>query len=162
LSSCTFSIFPPLSSYHSLAVDVHSTSFHLRIVNFYHHILSHTHSLDPLFLLPISDSIPTIIAGDFNTHSLFWTPPPHSISPWAPILEEWIDTHSLSLTIPEGAVTWQNNRSHSLIDLLLVNPALLDLPLSPLLCDVSFSLSFGSDHAGLLYSFHLPQPVTAA
>jgi hypothetical protein len=45
-----------------------------------------------------------------------------------------------------------------LIDLLLVNPALLELPLSPLLCDVSFSLSFGSDHAGLLYSFHLPRP----
>jgi hypothetical protein len=45
-----------------------------------------------------------------------------------------------------------------LIDLLLVNTALLDFPLAPLLCEVSFALSFGSDHAGLLYSFHLPRP----
>jgi hypothetical protein len=45
-----------------------------------------------------------------------------------------------------------------LIDLLLVNAALLDFPLSPSYCDVSFALSFGSDHAGLLYSLPLPRP----
>jgi hypothetical protein len=48
-------------------------------------------------------------------------------------LEDWIDAHSFSLTVPDGSITWQNDRSHSLIDLLLVNTALLDFPLAPLL-----------------------------
>jgi hypothetical protein len=157
-SSCTFSHIPSLASYHLIGVDVRSSSFHLRLVCFYHHILSNSHSFDPILLLPFTPSIPTLIAGDFNTHSLFWSHPRQSLSPWAPVLEEWIDDHSFFLTVPDGSITWENSRSCSLIDLLLVNSALLDFPLSPSSCEVSFALSFGSDHAGLLYTLPLPPP----
>jgi hypothetical protein len=145
-SSCNLSPIPSLTSYHSIGVDVHSSSFHLRLICFYHHVPSNTHSLDPLLLLPFEPSVPTIVAGDFNTHSLFWSLPHQSLSPWAPILEEWIDNHSFFLTVPDGSITWQNSRSRSLLDLLLVNSALLDFPLAPSSCEVSFALSFGSDH----------------
>jgi hypothetical protein len=69
-TSCTFSPIPSLTSYHSIGVDVRSSSFHLCLLCFYHHVPSHTHSLHPLFSLPIDPSIPTLIGGDFNTHSL--------------------------------------------------------------------------------------------
>jgi hypothetical protein len=157
-TSCTFLPIPSLASYHSIGVDVHSSSFHLRLLCFYHHVPSNTHSLHPLLSFPFQPSIPTLIGGDFNTHSLFWSHPCQSLSSWAPVLEDWIDEHSLFLTVPDGSTTWQNSRSHSLIDLLFVNSTLLDFPLSPSSCEVSFALSFGSDHAGLLYSLPLPCP----
>jgi hypothetical protein len=157
-SSCTFSPIHSISSYHSIGLDVTSSSFHLHLINFYHHVPSSSHSFEPLLLLPLDPHIPTLIAGDFNTHSLFWSIPPQASSPWAPVLEEWIDRHNLFLTVPDGSITWQNTRHHSFIDLLFVNAALFDFPLSPSTCEVSFSLTFGSDHAGLLYSFPLPLP----
>jgi hypothetical protein len=108
-TSCTFSTIPSLTSYHSIGVDVRSSSFHLRLLDFYHHVPSHTHSLHPLLSLPFDPSIPTLIGGDFNTHSLAWSLPRQSLSPWAPVLEDWIEDHSLLLTVPEGSITWQND-----------------------------------------------------
>ena len=44
------------------------------IINFYHDVQDNT-CLRMLLALDINATTPTLIAGDFNTHSLAWSPP---------------------------------------------------------------------------------------
>jgi hypothetical protein len=45
-----------------------------RVINFYHHDVKNSLSLDTLIDLDIDAIIPTLIIGDFNAHSEEWSP----------------------------------------------------------------------------------------
>ena len=52
------------------------------IVNFYHNVWDAT-SLEALLALGLDPLIPTLVTGDFNTHSRLWSPPSITPSLWA-------------------------------------------------------------------------------
>jgi hypothetical protein len=81
------------------------------------------------------------------------------VTPWAEALEEWIDDESLVSLGPDGAITRTQGSDHpSIIDLMLANPGFLEIPEFPAKCSVSFDLSLGSDHAGLLLAIPVSLP----
>jgi hypothetical protein len=51
------------------------------------------------------DGTPTVLAGDFNTHSPSWSPAGLTTSPWARPLEEWMDREGFHNLIAPGTVT---------------------------------------------------------
>jgi hypothetical protein len=147
----TVTTVPESMSYHSIGLTLTHDTLTLTLLNIYHHVIDHNPTLDFITGLRLDPSIPTIIGGDFNTHSPLWSPHTCHASPWAPILEAWFDRESLLSTVPEGAITRQHDGQRpSLIDHILVNLAFLAEPDFPPECLVSFDLSLGSDHAGLL------------
>jgi endonuclease/exonuclease/phosphatase family metal-dependent hydrolase len=86
LTSLTVTPIPHLSFYDLLGLTLISSSFHLTIINFYHHVRRHQGNLS--HLLDFSpDPTPILLAGDFNTHSDTWSPGGKRASPWAPSLE---------------------------------------------------------------------------
>src|SRR6267142_1075296 len=124
--------------------------FTLNILNFYHHVVRHRPSLLPLLSFSIDDT-PTLLGGDFNTHSPLWSPPDIPPSSWHDQLEEWLDASGMVSTVPEGAITHRTPGTRpSLIDHIFVNQAFLSHPAYPAECTVSFEYTVGSDHAGLL------------
>src|SRR6267142_2780596 len=135
--------------------------FTLHILNFYHHVVRHRPSLLPLLSFDMDDT-PTLLAGDFNTHSPLWSPPGVPPSRWHDQLEEWLDASGLVSTVPEGAITHRAPGTRpSLIDHIFVNQAFLSHPAFPVECAVSFEYVVGSDHAGLLLTVptsHSPVP----
>src|SRR5713226_9590250 len=58
------------------------------IVNFYNDIRDRS-SLNVPLVLDLDPSVPTLVVGDFNTHSHSWSPPDINPSPWAEQVEEW-------------------------------------------------------------------------
>jgi hypothetical protein len=52
-----------------------------RVINFYHDVRDNS-SLQALLSLDIDALTPTLIVGDFNTHSPSWSPPDTPRSPW--------------------------------------------------------------------------------
>ena len=148
-----------ISSPSSLVVDILSDTDSLRLINIYHHTpdkrshLQHitTYELDPL--------IPTLVAGDFNTHRPTWSLPEATTSPWASALEEWFEGNDLFLCSPPGVATWEGRpeQAPSVLDLLLLNSTAMQ---TDQFSDVtvSFPHSLGSDHAALFISW---TPVTA-
>jgi len=155
--ACTFAITNvlshPISSPESMILDISFEQESLHIINIYHcipsdrdghkllHILSST--LDPL--------IPTLLLGDFNTHSHIWSLPSATISPWAAELIDWFDNQGLELLNPPHTAMWRShqNRVHpSVLDLALINEAVaISRQISPL--TISFADSVSSDHAAL-------------
>jgi len=113
---CTFSVVNnlshPLSTLESMVLDFSFEDKSLCIVNIYHcvpteprqhslfHILSH--ELDPL--------LPTLLVGDFNTHSHIWSFPYSTVSPWASDLVDWFDNQGLELLNPPCVAMWESGR----------------------------------------------------
>ena len=58
-----------------------------RIINFYHDVKDSS-SLQTLITLDIDATTPTLVVGDFNTHSPSWSPPDIPRSGWAGQVEE--------------------------------------------------------------------------
>ena len=56
-----------------------------------------THELD--------SSVPTVIAGDFNTHARQWSLPGANLSSWASRLHDWFEDSGLSLLNPPSITT---------------------------------------------------------
>src|SRR6267142_2461460 len=137
-----------------------SPRFTLHILNFYHHIVRHHPSLLPLLSFTVDDSSPTLLGGDFNTHSPLWSPPDVPPSRWHDQLEEWLDASGVVSTVPTGAITHRAPGTRpSLINHIFVNHAFLAHPDYPAECVVSFDYTVGSDHAGLLLTVptaHIP------
>jgi hypothetical protein len=144
-----------------MAVDFDLGPGHrFRLINVYHQVPEKGHSLHGLFDSSLDSTIPTLVVGDFNTHSSLWSPPRLTRSPWADALESWLLDQHLSCRNPAGVVTWRGlpGQTPSTLDLLFLNPLALssDRFSDPL---VSFDLSLGSDHAALFTTFSFPSPL---
>ena len=147
----------PLLSPNSMVIDLLSPSardtIQLRIVNVYHDKPASGHSLNHLFSHTLDDTIPTILLGDFNTHSPRWSLPHSTHSSWAPTFHEWMDDNGLDPLNPVNEHTWQKRGSrNSIIDLALANESARFIAnLSAL--TVSWYHA-ASDHAALLIEFY--------
>ena len=125
-----------------------------RVINFYHDVRDNT-SLQALLALDIDALTPTLIIGDFNTHSPAWSPPNIPRSYWAARIEEWAAQNLLELANDPGVITRKGaeHERDSVIDLAWYNEAAIQLStFSDLRVDWGGSL--GSDHAMLIVSGH--------
>jgi len=132
-----------------------------RLVNIYHHCPKKGHGLSHLFTHPLDPSLPTLVVGDFNTHSSTWSSPGATVSSWATPLEEWFEDSDLTLANPAGLATRKGNPKHnerdSVLDLVLINDtAIATGRFSPI--TISFEDSIGSDHAALHIYWSPPLP----
>ena len=133
-----------------MIVDLSFNDDVLRLVNVYHCVPERGHDLSHILSLELDPVVPTLVAGDFNTHGPEWSLPGASMSPWAQALEEWFEASELSLCNPHGVATWlgREDQCPSVLDLALLNtPAKLSNQFSDI--SVSFDLSLGLDHAAL-------------
>ena len=124
------------------------------IINFYHNVRDGT-SLQALIALDIDAVIPTLVVGDFNTHSPSWSPPDIPRSRWAGRIEEWAAANLLTLANKQGEVTRKGSdrERDSVIDLIWYNEStILKSTFSGLKVDWDGSL--GSDHALLQVTAH--------
>ena len=93
---------PDLAAHNCLQiVDVISDNQTVRIVNFYNDVRDPS-ARQALFGLDLHEPhIPTVVCGDFYTHSPSWSLPGATPSPWARDLEDWAATQLLQLANPE-------------------------------------------------------------
>jgi hypothetical protein len=120
-----------------------------RVINVYHDAKDRS-GLDALMSLDLDPFTPTLIMGDFNTHSRSWSPDDVEPSYWAWRLEEWAASNLLTLANNPGTITRRapNDDRDSVIDLAWYNAAAIDrATFSDLRVDWEGSL--GSDHAAL-------------
>ena len=101
----------PMLSPNSMVFDLLSPSnrdtVQLRIINVYHDKPASGHSLSHLFSHTPDDTVPTVLLGDFNTHSPRWSLPHSTHSSWAPAFHEWMDNNGLEPLNPINEHTWQ-------------------------------------------------------
>lgn len=144
----------PCASSSSIITDLILPTETLRIVNIYHQVPVQGHALHHLLSNQFDDSISTLIMGDFNTHSVRWSFPFATISPWSHDLEDWFSDQGLHVLNTPRVATWQgrDDQHPSVLDLALLNDAaLFNDQFSSL--SVSFTDSLGSDHAALHISW---------
>jgi len=163
-------IFPrldhPIASCNSQVIEVIvlGTVFHL--VNIYHSVRNHKPSLSHILPHPLDPDTPTLVVGDFNTHSSTWSLPGATVLCWAAPLEEWFEESDLLLANPAGVATRKGTHSDnraehdSVLDLFLLNDcAVATSRFSPM--TISFDDSLGSDHAALSIFWSPPyEPTT--
>ena len=89
----TYSVLPAVNSYSCLGICL-DTDTPIFIFNYYHHVIDKRPNLCHLLSLTLPDG-PLILCGDFNTHSPLWSLLDLPTSPWAPTLENWLDTNNL-------------------------------------------------------------------
>ena len=118
-----------------------------RLVNFYNDVGDAT-ALQTLLRLDLDPTIPTLVSGDFNTHSRSWSPEGITPSTWASDIEEWA-LGNLLILANEPKVITRRGASHersSVLDLTWYNDAAVeDTVFSDWTLDWEGSL--GSDHA---------------
>ena len=92
--------------------------------------------------LYIDALMPTLIIGDFNTHSPSWSPPDTTWSNWARKVEEWAAKNLLTLTNTPGEVTHKgaDHEHDSVIDLAWYNVVIQANPFTNLKIDWEGSL----------------------
>jgi hypothetical protein len=130
-----------------------------RVINFYHHDVKDSLSLDTLSGLDIDAITPTLIIGDFNAHSEEWSPRGVLHSKGARRIEEWAAMNLLTLANTPGEITRRgaNLDKDSVLDLAWYNEAaILASTFSGLRID--WEGSMGSDHAMLHISGHTSEP----
>ena len=140
----------PAASLSSMVMDIIAGDETLCVYNIYHDCPESGHGLQHLLTHSLEDTIPTVLLGDFNTHSPTWSLPGKATSAWAGALEDWFDKEGLTIQNPPGVPTWHGtDKQHpSVLDLMLLNEAALFADqMSPL--TISFKHSIGSDHAAL-------------
>ena len=144
----------PCASPSSLITDLVFPTETLRVVNVYHQVPERGHALHHLLSNHFDDAVPTLMMGDFNTHSARWSFPFATISSWSRDLEDWFSDQGLHLINTPRVATWQgrDEQHPSVLDLALLNDvALFNDQFSSL--SVSFTDSLGSDHAALNISW---------
>jgi len=153
----------PLSTLESMVLDFSFEEETLRIVNVYHCVpdeLSH-HNLLHLLSSELDPLLPTLLLGDFNTHSHIWSFPYSTISTWATDLVDWFDNQGLELLNPPCVATWEsgrNDRHPSVLDLALINEAAaISRQISDL--HISFQESISLDHAALRLLWYLAESI---
>jgi Endonuclease-reverse transcriptase len=125
-----------------------------RIINFYHDVRDNT-CLQVLLDIDISTTTPTLIIGDFNTHSPAWSPPGIPQSHWTSRLKEWAATNLLMLANNPGEITRKGSEHEkdSVIDLAWYNEAAIQAA-TFLGLQLDWAGSLGSDHAMLQVTGH--------
>ena len=120
-----------------------------RVINFYHDVLDNT-CLQKLLEIDIDAVVPTLIIGDFNTHSREWSPTDIPRSHWTGRLEEWAARNLLMLANNPGEITRRgaDHEQDSVIDLAWYNEAAIQAATFTGL-SVDWEGSLGSDHAML-------------
>jgi len=120
-----------------------------RVINFYHDVLDNT-CLQKILEIDIDAVVPTLIIGDFNTHSREWSPMDIPQSCWAGQLEEWAARNLLMLANNPGEITRRgaDHEQDSVIDLAWYNEAAIQAATFTGL-SVDWEGSLGSDHAML-------------
>jgi hypothetical protein len=115
----------PLTSSNSMVIDLlrsDHVTVALRLVNVYHDKPDSGHALYHLFNNTLIDTIPTVLIGDFNSHSPRWSFPHSTPSSWAGAFHDWMDTNGLEILNPVHTFTWSQKGSRSsIIDLALAN-----------------------------------------
>jgi len=154
-----------LSSVESMVLDFIFEEEILRIVNVYHRTYDKPHhNLLHLLLSGLDPLLPTLVVGDFNTHSPIWSFPYTTTSPWATELVTWFDNQGLELLNPPCAATWdsgRDDRQPSVLDLALINEAAaISGQISPLL--ISFDGSISLDHAALSLLWYPAESIAIA
>jgi len=119
------------------------------IINFYHDVQDNS-SLQALLTLEIDTIIPTMVIGNFNTHSPMWSPLDTLHSHWAGHIEEWATTNLLTLANNPGEITRKgaNHERDSTIDLAWFNEAAIQAATFSGL-EIDWEGNLGSDHAML-------------
>jgi hypothetical protein len=141
------------SCHHILTLDIHLRLSSFWAINVYHNS-DFCMSLTNILNIKMDPQTPTIIGGDFNTHSWMWSPPNIRPSPWADKLEDWAVSQNLALTSPPGVLMCrgEGNQRDTTINLTWCNTAaILDNTFQDTTID--FSASIGSDHAGLWMAY---------
>lgn len=155
----------PLASVESMVMDFTFEDEILCIINVYHctHGCPH-HNLLHLFSSELDPLIPTLLMGNFNTHSPVWSFPYATTSPWATGLVDWFDNQGLELLNPHRIATWDSGRDDqqpSVLDLALTNEAAaISGQISPLL--ISFEDSISSDHVALYLLWYPAEAIAIA
>ena len=156
----------PLSSLESMILTFSFEEEVLRILNVYHRVPNEprTHNLLHLFSHDLDPTIPTLVFGDFNTHSHIWSFPYSTISPWASELVDWFDNQGLELLNPPRVATWESGRDDrrpSVLDLALINEA---AAISGQISDLQISLqeSLSSDHTTLRLLWYPAEAIAIA
>jgi endonuclease/exonuclease/phosphatase family metal-dependent hydrolase len=86
----------PLSSPSSMTVDISaSPTDTLCLINVYHDVPDEGHGLQHVLASTLDPSIPTLVVGDFNTHSRQWSLPDVHPSQWCGLLEGWFHDNAL-------------------------------------------------------------------
>jgi len=145
----------PISGPTCLVLDIASDDEAIRLINFYHCVPPKGHNLHSLLAFECDEAIPTVLCGDFNTHSRLWSLPSTTSSPWAIPLEEWFDANDFGLISPPHTVTWisdHDDQASSVLDLVLLNDTrMISGQLST--ASISFADSLGSDHAAMSWTW---------
>ena len=125
-----------------------------RVINFYHDVRDNT-SLQALLDLDINATTPTLLIGDFNTHSQSWSPPDTPRSSHATRIEEWAAANLLTLANTPGEITRKGagQDRDAVIDLAWYNDAAIQSATFTNL-EVDWEGSLGSDHAMLCITGH--------
>ncbi len=154
-----------LSTPNSIVLDIlEGQEILLWIINIYHAVDKHRHSLQYLFNHHLDELTPTLLIGDFNTHSHRWSMPGKCPDPWVDAFRDWMDENGLTLQNPDltptWAGTWEGDHP-SVIDLALINEsAVVASQLGPV--EVSFKESLGSDHAALITTLYPSNSIALA
>jgi hypothetical protein len=117
------------------------------VINFYHDVRDNS-CLWALTNLDIDAVIPTLVIGNFNAHSLSWSPLDIPRSRWSNQIEEWAATNLLILANNPGEITRQgvDHECDSVIDLAWYNEAAIQTNTFDNL-QIDWEGSLGSDHA---------------
>jgi hypothetical protein len=145
------------SSLTCLILDIILPSETLSLVTYYHLILDGPgHGLTNLLGWSPDDNILTVLCGDLNTHSLSWSLPHATTSPWAATLEDWFEAAGFTLTSCLQIPTWHgtSDQADSVLDLVLVN-AFADTSGALSCLSTSFVESLGSNHALIHFTWSL-------
>ena len=129
----------------------------ITVINTYHAVpMRGGHDLHYLFRYKIDKLTPTVLIGDFNTHTHRWSLLGRAPSSWGAELEEWLNQNGLQVMNPDGVPTWVGLREGdrpSIIDLAFANEVVIFTnQISPL--EVSLGDSLGSDHTALLFQIY--------
>jgi hypothetical protein len=101
----------PLANTCSLVLDIKDDNDTiLKVVNTYHSQPATGHNLQYLLQHELDPLTPTLLIGDFNTHSPRWSLPDHTPSPWAHDFENWLDDNGLADINPPGIPTWHSGQ----------------------------------------------------
>lgn len=128
-------------------LDVRAGREKWRIINVYNDV-DDPSAFNTLTSLDLLATIPTVVVGDFNLHSLTWSPPDLNPSSRAQHLEEWAATNTLELLTTPGVPTrrGEGNQRDTTIDLTWCNfsASLNDTFVGAI---IDWEGSLGSDHA---------------